>query len=63
MYKYIKSSEKQRRFRDTENGEIITLSQLKREYKDLYESGETEAETFEDYLRNCLDRDGFLEEI
>lgn len=63
MYKYIRSSKKQRRFRDTENGGIITLSQLKREYKDLYESGETEAETFEDYLLNCLDQDGFLEEI
>lgn len=62
MYKYIRSS-KGRRFRDTENGGIVTLSQLKREYKDLYESGETEAETFEDYLRNCLDQDGFLKEI
>ena len=53
----------ERRFRDTESGDIITLSQLKAEYKQLYRDGETEAETFSDYLKNCLDQDGFLEEI
>lgn len=53
----------ERRFRDTESGEVITLSELKAEYKQLYADGETEAETFSDYLTNCLDQDGFLEEI
>jgi hypothetical protein len=53
----------ERRFRDTESGEIITIDQLKQEYEELKASGETEAENFSDYLTNCLDQDGFLEEI
>ena len=62
MKRYIRSSS-ERKFRDTESGEVITISQLKAEYEDLRDSGETEAETFSDYLANCLDQDGFLEEI
>ena len=53
----------ERKFRDTESGDIITLSQLKAEYRELVRDGETGAETFSDYLENCLDQDGFLEEI
>jgi len=53
----------ERKFRDAESGDIITLSQLKAEYRELVRDGETEAETFSDYLENCLDQDGFLEEI
>lgn len=60
--RYIRSS-KERRFRNTESGEIITLSELKESYEELYAEGETEAETFKDYLINCLDKNGFLEEI
>lgn len=62
MKRYIRSSS-ERKFRDTESGEVITISQLKAEYEDLRDSGETEAETFSDYLANCLDKNGFLEEI
>lgn len=62
MKRYIRSNS-DRKFRDTESGKIITLSQLKEEYEELKASGETEAENFSDYLTNCLDQDGFLEEI
>ena len=62
MKLYIKASS-ERRFRDTENGDILTLSELKAEYEELYANGETETETFRDYLNNCLDKNGFLEEI
>ena len=62
MKRYIRANS-ERRFRDTESGDIITLSQLKAEYEELKASGDTEAESFSDYLSNCLDQDGFLEEI
>ena len=42
------------KFRDVEHNEIITLDELKAEYKELYANGETEAETFSDYLDNCM---------
>ena len=58
----IKSST-ERKFYDTEHDEVITLSQLKEEYEELSANGETEAETFKDYLSNCLDKNGTLEEI
>lgn len=59
---YIRSNT-ERKFRDTESGEIITLSELKHEYEELYDSGEVETETFDGYLKNCLSKNGFLEEV
>lgn len=49
------------KFWDTEAEEIITLSQLKDEYEELKKDGQTEAETFENYLDNCLHKNGTLE--
>ena len=50
-------------FYDFEHDEVLTLTQLEAEYKELKEAGETEAETFKDYLTNCLSNDGCLEEL
>ena len=36
--------------KDTERGEELTLTDLREEYETLKNAGETEAETFEDYL-------------
>ena len=48
-------------YRDTENGTIYTADELKQLYTELHANGETDAETFADYLRNCTDKSGFLE--
>ena len=48
-------------FIDVETDEILTLDQLKEEYEEAIENGYTEAETFSDYLQNCLE--GTLERI
>lgn len=53
----------ERMFLDLESGEILSLSELRSEYEDLYTSGEIETDSFEEYLRNCLSKDGSLEEI
>lgn len=51
-------------YHDTESGELITLEQLKKEYEELKATGDTEAETFEIYFRNCTTREGgTLEEV
>lgn len=42
------------KFRDVEHNEIITIDELEAEYKELYANGETEAETFSDYIENCM---------
>ena len=49
-------------YRD-ERGQVISIDQLKQEYNELKQAGETEAETFNDYLINCTDQDGTLTEI
>ena len=43
-----------RRFYDTENNEYITIEQLEEEYNELKATGNTEAETFSDYVSNCM---------
>lgn len=48
-------------FWDIEEREIISIWQLEREYKKLKKNGHTEAETFKDYLSNCLHKNGTLE--
>lgn len=39
---------------DIENEEVVTEKELEKEYELLRQHGETEAETFKDYLANCL---------
>ena len=49
---------------DFERDEFITLDELKEEFQELKNSGNTEADTFEDYLSNCMDyNNGTLEEV
>lgn len=48
-------------YRDIETDELLTVEELQAEYTDLYFSGGTEAETFQDYLKNCLE--GTLEKV
>ena len=47
--------------KDTERGEELTLTELRAEYETLKNAGETEAETFEDYLENITDGNGTCE--
>ena len=47
--------------RDTERGEELTLTALREEYENLKKAGETEAETFEDYLENITNGNGTCE--
>ena len=47
--------------KDTERGEELTLTALREEYETLKNAGETEAETFEDYLENITDGNGTCE--
>ena len=47
--------------RDTEYGEELTLTDLRAEYESLKKAGETEAETFEDYLENITNGNGTCE--
>ena len=43
-----------------ERGYTLTLEQLQKEYTELYATGDTEAETFADYMVNCTDKNGTL---
>lgn len=53
-----------RKFYDTEHDKVITLEELQAEFEDLKASGDTESETFEQYLSNCMTyNNGTLEEI
>jgi len=47
--------------RDTETNEELTLRKLQEEYEMLKKAGETEAETFEDYLENITEPNGTCE--
>ena len=49
--------------KDRERGEELTLTDLREEYETLKNAGETEAETFEDYLDNIADGNGTCEWI
>lgn len=50
-------------YKDSESDETYTLAELKTLYVKAKNDGETEAETFEDYLANCTDKNGFLVKI
>ena len=39
---------------DMFSSEFVTLEQLEKEHEQLKRDGETESETFDDYLANCL---------
>jgi len=55
---------KMRRFVDTETDEVLTIEDLRTEYEELKASGETEAETFGNYISNCQwYNNGTLEEV
>ena len=59
----IREVKNMRTFKDIETGEIITLAELEAEYNELFASGETETESFTGYLKNCLSKNGTLEEV
>ena len=48
---------------DTETGEEFTYEEIEAEYERLKRDGETEAETFNDYLINITDKNGTCEWI
>ena len=49
--------------RDMESGEEFTMTEFRAQYEQLKRDGETEAETFEDYVRNSTEKNGFCEWI
>lgn len=51
------------KYHDIYTDEVFTISELEAIYNDLRANGETEAETFRDYFRNCTDKNGALEAI
>ena len=49
-------------YRDTENGETLTETQIKAEFETLKaEEPEIYNYTFAEYLKNCTSKNGFLE--
>ena len=51
-------------YRDTETGETITEAQLQAEFETLKaEEPETYNYTFNQYILNCISKNGFLEAI
>ena len=50
-------------FHDFEHDTFISKEELKAEYERLFAEGETETDTFEGYLRNCLSKNGTLEVV
>lgn len=48
-------------YRCIENDELFTRDELEKSYLKLLANGETEIETFADYLNACLDKNGSLE--
>lgn len=53
-----------RKFRDINTGETITEEELRKEFEELKkETPEEYNYSFGNYIRNCTDKDGTLEEI
>ena len=51
-------------YKDIESGNVVFRNELKQEYESLKRDGETEAETFGNYISNCTTRNGgTLQEI
>lgn len=54
----------ERKFRDVETNEVLSLEFLRKEYEVLHAAGESEAESFDEYLDNCMTRNnGTLIEV
>lgn len=63
-YQKNKARARDRLFRDTETGEIIHENELKQIFAKLKEEQPEEYNyTFWEYIKNCLSKNGFLEEI
>lgn len=55
---------KERLFIDNETGEILTESELLKEFNELKATEQTDAETFAEYINNCMSyNNGTLDEI
>jgi len=54
---------KTRTFWDVETDERLSIEYLRGEYRKMKADGDTEAATFEEYLKNCLSKNGTLIEI
>ena len=53
-----------RKFRDTNTGEIITEEELRKEFEELKKEAPEEYDySFGNYIRNCTDKNGTLEEV
>lgn len=53
-----------RLFKDTEYGDIVTESVLKAEFNALRSENPTEYNySFDEYVNNCISKNGFLTEI
>lgn len=53
----------ERYFYDAEEDKVYTLAELSRVFVDIQQDGNTEAESFTDWLRNATDKNGALDEI
>lgn len=53
----------ERKFYVSEDGNFFSTEQIMEEFKTAKENGETESETFVEYLSNVTDKNGSLEEI
>lgn len=56
-------AKRERYFYDWESEQVYTLPELRKLYTELKEDKGTESETFHEFLNNCLDKNGSLEEI
>ena len=53
----------ERYFFDTEYEQIISETELLQSFNELHDAGETECETFAEYVAACCHKNGTLEEI
>ncbi len=61
-FKIILENTEEIKYKDEDNN-IITQSQLRKSYEKLKAAGDTEAETFDDYVENCIDKNGTLSKL
>jgi len=50
-------------FRDTESNELITEQELKNEFLYYCKHLSNDPRTFEQYIKDCTSKNGFLEEV
>lgn len=46
-----------------ERGYIIIESELRKSFEELKANGETDCETYEEYVRECCEKNGTLERV